>query len=63
MKDYNVLNTLFVDIDVSSKSNMCIAINFDLNELLRLKTDNNNTGAFSFNYVCERIIFHLFKAT
>ena len=53
MKDYNVLNTLFVGIDVSSKSNMCIAINFDSNELLRLKFDNNNTGA---NLLKEELI-------
>lgn len=45
MKNYNVLNTLFVGIDVSSKTNVCVGLNFDSEELLHLKIDNNYNGA------------------
>ncbi len=45
MKNINVLNTLFVGIDVSSKSNVCIGIDFHSNTLFKLSVDNNVSGA------------------
>ncbi len=45
MKNFNVLDTLFVGIDVSSKSNVCTAINFNSNVLFTINVANNQLGA------------------
>ena len=43
----NILSTLFVGIDVSSKTNVLCALDFQGNKLLNLKASNNNPGAES----------------
>lgn len=43
----NVLSTLFVGIDVSSKINVLCALDFQGNKLLNLKALNNQPGAKS----------------
>lgn len=43
----NILSTLFVGIDVSSKTNVLCALDFQGNKLLNLKALNNNPGAES----------------
>lgn len=43
----NFLSTLFVGIDVSSKTNVLRALNFQGNRLLNLKALNNQPGADS----------------
>ena len=43
----NILSTLFVGIDVSSKTNVLCALDFGGNKLLNLKALNNNPGAES----------------
>ena len=43
----NILSTLFVGIDVSSKTNVLCALDFQGNKLLKLKASNNNPGAES----------------
>ena len=45
MKNLNVLDTLFVGIDVSSKSNVVCAMDFNSDILMRCSVDNNQTGA------------------
>lgn len=45
----NILSTLFVGIDVSSKTNVLCALNFQGNKLLNLKALNNNPGAESMS--------------
>ncbi len=45
MKNMNVLTTLFVGIDVSARSNVCLAMNFNSQVLLKLTVSNNQTGA------------------
>ena len=45
----NILSTLFVGIDVSSKTNVLCALDFQGNKLLNLKTLNNNPGAESMS--------------
>jgi len=45
MKNLNVLNTLFVGIDVSSKTNVCYAMDFHSNVLFEFSIPNNQTGA------------------
>lgn len=42
-----ILPTLFVGIDVSSKTNVLCALDFQGNKLLNLKASNNNPGAES----------------
>ena len=49
----NVLSTLFVGIDVSSKTNVLCALDFEGNKLLNLKALNNQPGAES---ILESII-------
>ncbi|MDG2769718.1 transposase, partial [Vibrio parahaemolyticus] len=43
----NILSTLFIGIDVSSKTNVLCALDFQGNKLLNLKASNNNPGAES----------------
>ena len=45
----NILSTLFVGIDVSSKTNVLCALDFQGNKLLNLKASNNNPGAESMS--------------
>ena len=45
----NILSTLFVGIDVSSKTNVLYALDFQGNKLLNLKALNNNPGAESMS--------------
>ena len=49
----NVLSTLFIGIDVSSKTNVLCALDFEGNKLLNLKALNNQPGAES---ILESII-------
>ncbi len=44
----NFLSTLFVGIDVSSKTNVLCALDFQGNKLLNLKATNNQPGAKFF---------------
>jgi hypothetical protein len=41
----NILKTLFVGIDVSSKTNVLCALDFSGNKLLNIEALNNQTGA------------------
>jgi transposase len=43
----NFMSTLFVGIDVSSKTNVCCGLDFSGNKLLDLKASNNQPGADS----------------
>ncbi|CCQ95181.1 hypothetical protein CULT_2350002 [[Clostridium] ultunense Esp] len=43
----NILSTLYVGIDVSSKTNVLCALDFEYNKLLNLKALNNQPGAES----------------
>ena len=43
----NFMSTLFVGIDVSSKTNVLCALNFQGNKLLKLQALNNQPGAKS----------------
>lgn len=45
MKKFNPLSTLFVGIDVSAKTNVVCAINFNSDRLLETSVDNNQAGA------------------
>ncbi len=64
MKNFNVLDTLFVGIDVSSKTNVCIAINFESNTLFKLDIDNNQIGAEHLkSTLIDTITKHKFKTT
>ncbi len=64
MKNYNVLDTLFVGIDVSSKSNVCTAINFDSELLFTLSVSNNQVGADELkSKLIDTICKHKFKTT
>lgn len=45
----NILSTLFVGIDVSSKTNVLCALDFQGNKLLNLRALNNNPGAESMS--------------
>ncbi|MDG2835057.1 transposase, partial [Vibrio parahaemolyticus] len=45
----NILSTLFIGIDVSSKTNVLCALDFQGNKLLNLKASNNNPGAESMS--------------
>lgn len=45
----NMLSTLFIGIDVSSKTNVLCALDFQGNKLLNLKALNNNPGAESMS--------------
>ncbi|SHD78317.1 IS110 family transposase [Schnuerera ultunensis] len=49
----NILSTLFVGIDVSSKTNVLCALDFQGNKLLNLKASNNNPGA---EYMAKSIL-------
>lgn len=56
MKNINVLTTLFVGIDVSSKANVIFAMDFHQTELLSISVPNNHPGA---RILCEEILFVL----
>lgn len=45
MKKFNPLSTLFVGIDVSAKTNVVCAINFNSDRFLETSVDNNQAGA------------------
>ena len=45
MLKINFMSTLFVGIDVSSKSNLLYAMDFDKNKLLQAAFSNNQPGA------------------
>lgn len=45
MKKFNPLSTLFVGIDVSAKTNVVCALNFNSDRLLETSVDNNQSGA------------------
>jgi putative uncharacterized protein (fragment) len=45
MKKFNPLSTLFVGIDVSAKTNVVCAINFNSDKLLETSVNNNQAGA------------------
>ena len=45
MKNSEVLSTLFVGIDVSSRSNVVCALDFSSNKLLTFSVSNNQPGA------------------
>ena len=45
MKKLDFLSTLFVGIDVSSKSNVVCALDFSSNKLLDFSVSNNHPGA------------------
>lgn len=45
MKKFNPLSTLFVGIDVSAKTNVVCAINFNSDKLLQTSVANNQAGA------------------
>lgn len=45
MKNIDVLNTLFVGIDVSAKTNVCLAMDFDSEILFQIDVPNNQVGA------------------
>lgn len=49
----NFLSTLFVGIDVSSKTNVCCGLDFSGSKLLNLKASNNQPGA---NTILESIL-------
>ncbi len=64
MKNVHVLNTLFVGIDISLKTNVCIAINFDSEILFKLDVPNNQVGADQLKQtLMETIQGNGFKAT
>lgn len=64
MKNLNVLNTLFVGIDVSSKTNVCLAMDFHSDLLFKLNVSNNNLGAESLKAkLLETIIDKQFETT
>ena len=48
MKKLDFLSTLFVGIDVSSKSNVVCALDFQSNKLLQFSVSNNQPGAEEF---------------
>ena len=48
MKKLDFLSTLFVGIDVSSKSNVVCALDFQSNKLLQFSVPNNQPGAEEF---------------
>ena len=50
---HNILSTLFVGIDVSSKNNVVCALDFHCNKLLNLNVPNNHPGAIT---ICQKII-------
>ena len=45
MKNINVLTTLFVGIDVSARTNVCLVMDFNSNVLLEINIANNKTGS------------------
>jgi len=47
MKNHEVLSTLFVGIDVSSKNNVVCAIDFDETRYLEISVSNNHSGALT----------------
>lgn len=64
MKNLNVLSTLFVGIDVSSKTNVCTGMDFNANVLFNLDVPNNRVGANALkSKLLELIQKHNFKST
>lgn len=64
MKNLDVLSTLFVGIDVSSKSNVCIGMDFNANILFKLDVPNNQIGADKLkDKLLDLIRMHHFKST
>jgi transposase len=66
MKNLDVLTTLFVGIDISSKTNVAYAMNFNQDKLLDVTVSNNHSGAVKLaEQVCtvmegsefERVVF------
>ena len=51
MLKINYISTLFVGIDVSSKSNVVCAIDFYKNQLIKSTVSNNQPGAY--NLICQ----------
>jgi hypothetical protein len=51
MLKINYMSTLFVGIDVSSKSNVVCAIDFYKNQLIKSTVNNNQPGAY--NLICQ----------
>lgn len=59
----NLTQTLFVGIDVSSKTNVLCALDFSGNKLLNLKATNNKPGAESFlNGILDCLVSNGLKA-
>lgn len=63
MKKFNPLSTLFVGIDVSSKTNVVCALNFNSDKLLELSVDNNQSGATELSTILVNLLstHHEFK--
>jgi len=54
MKNLNVLTTLFVGIDISSKNNVVYAMDFHSNKLLNVSVKNNHVGALELtDHICS----------
>ena len=55
----NTLSTLYVGIDVSSKSNVVYAMDFEQNKLLSDSFPNNQPGAEKLaNAICKCMLSH-----
>lgn len=64
MKNLTVLSTLFVGIDVSSKTNVCTGMDFNANVLFQLDVPNNQVGAEALKCkLLELIQKHHFEST
>ena len=62
MKKLDFLSTLFVGIDVSSKSNVICALDFSSNKLLEFTVSNNQPGATELSEkVCNLMACSKFK--
>lgn len=56
MKKFNPLSTLFVGIDVSAKTNVVCALNFNSDRLLEISVDNNQSGAEKLSAMLAKIL-------
>ncbi len=64
MKNINVLTTLFVGIDVSARTNVCLAMDFNSNVLPEINIANNQTGANTLKAkLLDLILRYDFKTT
>ena len=62
MKKLDFLSTLFVGIDVSSKSNVVCALDFNANKLLEFTVSNNQPGATELSLkICTLMAGSKFK--